>query len=95
MRNISANVQYIPGRQLAVRPLSGNLALDFFVAGDDGGETESASSIRFENTADLDHYVPHIAVHIKDLKAIGNAANCDAAPRDCVHVGGQWLPFPG
>jgi hypothetical protein len=94
MGNITGSVQYIAGERLAVTPASGIVVLDFLVTGDDGGESKSASAIRFKNTADLAYYVPPIAIHIKGLDAIRNAANCDSAPRECVQVDGHWLPFP-
>lgn len=91
----AAEVQYIAGERLAVTPSSGLSGLDFLVTGDDGGESQSVSAIRFRNTADLAYYTPPIAIPIKDLNALRKAVNCDAAPHECVRVGGQWLPFPG
>ena len=95
-RNLLAGVYYETGGGLRITPAANDAqTLEFVVTA--GFETQGSggSVIRFEQTLGLSHYVANPRLQIQDLQALNKTADCDHAPRACVQVAGQFLPFPG
>jgi hypothetical protein len=91
-RNLLATVYYETGGGLRITPAANDAqTLEFVVTAGFG----THGSIRFEQTLGLSHYVANPRLQFQDLQALNKTADCDHAPRACVQVAGQFLPFPG
>ena len=95
-RNLLATVYYETGGGLRITPAANDAqTLEFVVTAGFETQGSAGSVIHFEQTVGLSHYVANPRLQIQDLRAINKTGDCDRAPRACVEVAGQFLPFPG
>jgi hypothetical protein len=95
-RNLLATVYYETSGGLRIIPAANDAqTLEFVVTAGFATKGSAGSVIRFEQTLGLSHYVANPRLQSQDLQALNKTADCDHAPRACVEVAGQFLPFPG
>ncbi len=96
LRNVPARVEYRRGEFLLLTmhglPYQ---PLKFLEYGNVRDEAAEGSAIRFDKTIGLSHYIPTVPMKIMDLASWKKVADCNAAPKACLEVAGQFVPFPG
>jgi hypothetical protein len=96
LRSVYAKVEYHSGQRLLLTPSGGfSSVVEFLTNGAARSGTEDGSTIRFEKTIGLFHYVPTNPLTIKDLETPLKVGDCKMQPQSCWEVAGQFLPFPG
>jgi hypothetical protein len=95
-RNIQATVYYESSGGLRITPMLGDYQiLEFVVRPDFDSHRTDGSVLGFKETLGLAHYVANPRLQAVQLEAMHKTGDCDRAPRACVEVAGQFLPFPG
>jgi hypothetical protein len=93
LRDVSATLVYDEAHGLRIVPTApGGQVIEFVVGAAHAAQT--LGTLRFSLTAGLAHYRAQPPLQPADLRSLGHRADCDLAPRACIQVGGQFLPFP-
>ncbi len=89
LSNVPAAVQF--KESLLITPQQHDARRIHFAA--PGEPLGDPADLRFDTTRYLCHYVPSASIRIKEVQDAKKTADCSQAPRACVLIADQYVPF--
>lgn len=94
VRNVEGTLDYQRGKELEIILTgTGGNTFQFTESFSPSAPTADRATVRFNDTVGLNHYVASPPLKWSELEEVHAITDCDDAPKVCIEVGGQNLPF--